>query len=749
MSFRVCHLLITFVAVASVSAAPAIAQDSAAGVTQRSDSRAASLDEIVVTASRREQRVDDISRSLIVLDELVLNENLAKSSNVGDLLGATVPGFGAPEGVDLGRTLTLRGRDVQYLIDGVPLSYNGGAGYGAFALTKFDPDTIDRVEVIYGPTSAYGAGATGGVVQFFTRRAVEDDPMELRVRLQSTTFTSDFLDSDTTSYRPTFTVSGDLGQFDYLVNYSRDRQRGVIDGEGDLVNPVFYGFTDEDYYFAKMGFDIDENQRIEGFYQATEADFNRPAFTTTIQDDGRATATLIDNPPATGPSPLSPLNEKFFWNLRYTHDDLFGGQLSLQVYEREDDEATGLIDLRGPAQRPTWPTGWPDNYVFSSTDEGSGFRTQYSRQFGEQWNLSFGIDQEEQTRSSAAQVYSLSPDFDQTGDIGSLLREDLFLFPFDLETQGVFLQAEYQASDTVSLSGGVRFEEVDFTIGQGTRVFERVLDANGNQVFRAGGAGSNDGDAWNFGVAWDATDWLTVFGNYAQGYEVPSLSSVAGAVPPDQPLQGNEAVEPQIVDNYEIGVRGDANAWRYSFAMFFADSELGQNFIYDPVTNLGVYNRSPQENYGFEVLVGWAPRSDIDILSTFSWNEGDFDPDGDGPNPDVPLSTLDVSPWKFTTNARWTLSETLSFNAQLLVVGDRDRAFDENIDLYEIEGYETLDVGLDWQVLQGLLSVQLTNALDSTFITPTSQTYVGNPIFAPRVAGAQGRALSFAYSIRF
>ena len=115
----------------------------------------------------------------------------------------------------------------------------------------------------------------------------------------------------------------------------------------------------------------------------------------------------------------------------------------------------------------------------------------------------------------------------------------------------------------------------------------------------------------------------------------------------------------------------------------------------------------------------------------------------------VVVATLDVSPWKFTTNARWTLSEALSFNAQLLVVGDRDRAFDENIDLYEIEGYETLDVGLDWQVLQGLLSVQLTNALDSTFITPTSQTYVGNPIFAPRVAGAQGRALSFAYSIRF
>ena len=741
-------------AAACVLALPLQAQenrDQAADSTtgQRIDSRGGAIEELIVTANRREQPVTDVARSVLVLDELVIRENLVKSSNIGDLLGASVPGFGAPTSVDINRTLTLRGRSAQYLIDGVPLGFNGGAGYGGFSLTKFDPEVVDRVEVLYGPTAAYGAGATGGVIQFFTRKPVAGDPIEIRLRLQATTPLAEFLDSDFTSYKPTFTVSGDLGGFDYLLNYSYDRQRGVIDGDGDLANPVFYGFTNEDYYFGKLGFDITDSQRIEGFYNFTEFETDRPVTTVTFQDDGRATAEIVENPPPTGPSPLSPFNEKNFWNIRYTHADLLGGALALQFYGREEESAGDLVDLRGPAATPAWPAGWPDNYVANFTDEGTGLRTQFSRDFGERWSVLVGFDQEEQERSSDAQVYSLSPDFDQTGDIGTVIRSDLFLFPFDLETWGAFAQAEYELSDTVRIAGGVRYEDVEFSIGAGARVFERTLDENGMQVSRPGGSGSNDGDAWNIGVTWDAFAWASLFANFSQGFEVPQLSQVAGIVPPDQELQSNEAVTPQVVDNYEIGLRGNSGYWRYSFAAFYADSELGQNFTYDPETNAGEYNRSPQENYGFEVLLGWTPIAELDLLGTFSWNEGDFDPDGDGPDIEVPLTTLDVGPWKFTLNARWALTETLGFNALLLSVGDRDRAFDEGVDLYEIDGYTTLDLGLDWAVLQGLLSVQVTNALDETYITPASQTYIGNPLFAPRVAGAQGRTLSVGYSIGF
>lgn len=723
--------------------------DSSGGVQQEADSRGNAIEEVVVTANRRPQRIPEIARSVLVLDDLVIDENLVKTSNIGDLLGTSVPGFGPPSATDIDRTLTLRGRNVQYLVDGVPIQYNGGDGYGAFALAKLDPEIISRVEVLYGPTSVYGGGATGGVIQYFTERAADDDPFKLRLRVQTTTFLDDFADNDTTSYKTTLGASGDIGRFDYLVNYSYDRQRGLLDGEGDLVNPVFYGFTNEDFYFAKAGFDITENQRIEAFYNYTEFETDRPATLLTIEDDGRATAEINPNPPASGPDPLAPFNEKTFWNVSYTHGDLLGGSLLVQYYDRTDERAGGLIDLRGPAATPTWPQGWPDNYVADFADDGSGFRSQFALPLGQRWNLIAGFDRDEQTRASNAQVYSLSEDFDQSGDIGTVVRDGLFLFPFDLETWGVFAQVEFEVSDSFRLTGGVRYEDVEYSIGAGARIFELARDENGDLVSRPGGSGASDGDAWNIGATWDAFSWASLFANISQGFEVPNLSQVAGIVPPDQELASNEAVSPQIVDNYEIGLRGATGDWRYSVAAYYADSELGQNFIYDPVTNNGEYNRSPQENYGFEAVLGWAPIPSVDLLATVSWGEGDFDPDGDGPEGDVPLTTLDVPPWKFTLNGRWSLTEDLGLNALLLVVGDRDRAFDEGVDLYEIDGYTTLDLGLNWNVLTGTLSAQITNALNETYITPASQTYIGNPIFAPRVAGAPGRALSVAYNIVF
>ncbi|MEM1145144.1 MAG: TonB-dependent receptor plug domain-containing protein, partial [Pseudomonadota bacterium] len=224
-----------------------LGQQQASPEQQRTDSRGNVIEEVVVTANRRPQRIPEIARSVLVLDELVLEENLAKTPNIGDLLGTSVPGFGPPSETDISRVLTLRGREVQYLIDGVPVQFNGGAGYGGFALAKFDPEIIGRVEVLYGPTAVYGSGATGGVIQYFTRSAQDGDPFQLRVRIQATTFFEDFADRDSTSYKYTVGASGDMGRFDYLASYSFDDQRGLIDGAGDLVNPVFYGFTEEDF----------------------------------------------------------------------------------------------------------------------------------------------------------------------------------------------------------------------------------------------------------------------------------------------------------------------------------------------------------------------------------------------------------------------------------------------------------------------------------------------------------------------
>lgn len=742
--------VVTYVAVSSVYVSVAEAQDSeVSGV--RADA-AGAFDEIVVTAGRRAQPINEVARSVIVVSPDEISENLIKSSNIGDLLGAAVPGFGAPNALDILRTQTLRGRDPQYLIDGVPLTFNGGAGFGGSPLVKFDPEVIGRVEVLYGPTAVYGAGATGGVIQFFTRDATQNDPIEVRLRLQGTTFPGapNPFGFNALSFKPSIAVSGDLGRFDYLASFSYDQQNGLYDAGGNLANPVFYGFSNDFNYFGKLGFDITDNQRIEGFYSRVKRNDDDRRFVTQFNPDGIATG--VEGPAGAAfqySADNTPIDVKELWNVQYTHDNFFGGALGVQYYGRDEVRISGFLDLRLSAFLPTWPEAWPDNYQSFFLDDGFGVRSQYARDVTDWASVLIGVDYENQDRASDAAVYDLPANFDDTLDVTAPpARVDFFSFPYDVQTLGVFAQVELQMTDRLRISGGVRWEDVSFDIGAGTRIFEREV-VNGVQVARPGGQGDNNGVAYNVGVNYEAADWLTVYANFAQGFEVPSLANVSSIVPPDAPLEGSEAAAPQIVDNFELGIRGAAGDFRYSFAGFFSDSELGENFLYDPVTRAGVFNRAPQENYGFEAIIGWRPFAAVDIVSTFSWNDGDFDPDGDGPADKLPLTTLDTQPWKATINGDWDVTDHLALNGQILIVGDRSRAFDEGVDFYSIEGYTVIDVGGSYDLGPGQLGVQITNLFDNRYITPGSQTYLNNLAFLPRVVAAPGRAVSVTFSATF
>ncbi|MEM9290561.1 MAG: TonB-dependent receptor [Acidobacteriota bacterium] len=726
---------------AAASPNPAPAPAPAPGPAKTEEGEAVIEDSIVVTGSRREQRQSELTRTTTVIDSFDLNIDLAKSSNIGDALGRSIPGYGAPTFIDLIRNQTLRGREPQYLFDGVPLVYNGGAGFAESPLVKFETGVIDRVEVLYGPTSNYGAGATGGVIQFLTRGAT-DDRFRAELRQQATTYTgaSSPFDSDALSFKTSAVLSGRLSNFDYLLSGSYDSQNGVFDGEGDIANPVYYGFTDDTSYFGKLGLDITSSQRIEGFYSFVDRELDGRVFDTVLRDDGFATGTESPNQTSFNyGSANEPIDEKSLLSFRYLNADLGGGELMLQYYDREDEIIGAFVDLRAIALPPVFP----NNYQKTQLDSSEGFRSHYTRSFGSRVDLLVGFDSEQQTRGSRALVFDVGPNFDLDRDLTTPIRDDLFLYPFDLDTEGYFLQLDYRATDSLLLSGGVRYEDVEFEIGSGVRVFDFL------QAFRPGGQGANSGTAYNIGVTYSLNDSDQIYGSFAQGYEVPSLFNVARLVPPNQPLESSEAIEPQIVDNFELGFRGYRGNVSYSFAAFFSESEFGENFIYDPETNFGEYNRSPEETYGFETIIGWQANARLSVTGTAAWSEGDFDPDGDGPLDFVPQTSLDIQPWKATLEANYRLTDKVTLNGLILTVGNRDRAFDEGTDLYEIEGYTVADLGIDWQLPVGRLLVQVANVFDRAYLAPSSQSYRGNPFFVARVAGAPGRTLSTSFSIDF
>jgi vitamin B12 transporter len=129
------------------------------------------LDEVLVTATRTEQRLADSLPSATVITRSQIESS--QTPGLVELLGRQA-------GVEFARTggpgsqasLFLRGTNsgqTLVLIDGVRLNT---ALTGAAALGGVSLDSIERVEIVRGNLSSlYGSEAIGGVIQIFTRGA--------------------------------------------------------------------------------------------------------------------------------------------------------------------------------------------------------------------------------------------------------------------------------------------------------------------------------------------------------------------------------------------------------------------------------------------------------------------------------------------------------------------------------------------------------------------------------------------------
>lgn len=128
------------------------------------------LDRMVVTAARREQRLADV----VVTTEVVSREDLDRSgaSDLGSAL-ATATGIQLEGGTPAGTGVMLQGlgsQRVLILLDGQPIPGRIG---GEFDVSRIPTSIIERVEVVKGAQSTvYGTDAMGGVVNVITRRAV-------------------------------------------------------------------------------------------------------------------------------------------------------------------------------------------------------------------------------------------------------------------------------------------------------------------------------------------------------------------------------------------------------------------------------------------------------------------------------------------------------------------------------------------------------------------------------------------------
>ena len=167
--------LVTF----GLSATPVQAQtdNSQSSTSQGNEAAGQTLDEVVVTAQKRQERLQDVPIPVSVVSAAALRDN--NQVRIQDYY-AEVPGLAMAQSTMGTNTVSIRGittgavgsgppapsPTVGVVVDDVPF---GGVGGGDQFIPDFDPGDLQRIEVLRGPQGTlYGASSLGGLIKYVT-----------------------------------------------------------------------------------------------------------------------------------------------------------------------------------------------------------------------------------------------------------------------------------------------------------------------------------------------------------------------------------------------------------------------------------------------------------------------------------------------------------------------------------------------------------------------------------------------------
>ena len=221
---RTATILLASTALAGVWPAMAMAQDAAPA------QQATSIDDIVVTAQRREERLIDVPLSVSTLGGEALERagvadisgiggyipNIQINQTVGGAFGPLISMRGLAPSAD-----TSLGRDqpVGMYIDGVPIAKSTGAA--------FDTVDLERIEVLRGPQGTlYGKNTIGGAVNLVTRRPSGEFGGKFMLGVGSADLFEQRLSLDLPRIGE---VGTGIGAFDVKVSYAGRTRDGFFD----------------------------------------------------------------------------------------------------------------------------------------------------------------------------------------------------------------------------------------------------------------------------------------------------------------------------------------------------------------------------------------------------------------------------------------------------------------------------------------------------------------------------------------
>ncbi|MCP4333448.1 MAG: TonB-dependent receptor, partial [Gammaproteobacteria bacterium] len=539
---------------------------------------AQALEEVVVTAQKREQKLQDVSVSITAFDGDTLRE--LNMTNSVDIAGQT-PGLnvGTPVGEGNNPSITLRGVGLNVFYDnneGPIAIYRDEVYQAAMPGLTFQLFDLERVEVLRGPQGTlYGRNATGGLVHFISNKPSEEfegyvdlsfgdnsqlkaeaalggslgDAVQARLSVATNQYDGyvknrigpDGNEGDSLAYRL---------QVKFDVTDSTDILVNVHGGTSDAIAPYYqHEPTDFDGDGAPDPVDLYGYADTDGDVWA--GDYDRVGVLDIENTGGSVTihwsGDNIDFTSITGVEGVDKLHQE--------DTDMGPNAALLPTFQADVDSFSQEFRLSGRDDRMNWVAG---AYFFDSDAENTldldgnnpdGFVAFLDALPEADGGFEGGL--------AALTGYVPGPD---PGALIPFLTYDVD-YEQETESQGVFGQIEYSLSDAFAVTLGLRYttEERSFSyvnsfgdrngdgdISNADGVLTNFLQELSTlglfppEVFAFSGDIDNDNVSGKLGIEYRPIDDVMIFGNYSRGFKSGGfnggfLDETDGVVPEDTP----------------------------------------------------------------------------------------------------------------------------------------------------------------------------------------------------------------------
>jgi iron complex outermembrane receptor protein len=618
------------------------------------------LEEVVVTAERRAQSIQDVPLSVAALAGSDIE--VGKISGLNDIAFRT-PGLtynqfsiGEPRIYirGIGNSSDSAGSDpaVGVFLDEVYIGRTGGVGFDLFDL--------ERVEILRGPQGTlYGKNTNGGAINIVTSRPSQESEVRLRVSAGT----------DELRHFQALATGGLSERIAGKLVYSfRDRDGygrnvispGEINTAGNFSNsPLIGGSIGAGNAGEKMDDARAVSARGQLMFEITE-DVDLLLSADYAKDETNGPCRHIQNVDS-AIAGLAP-----FWRIgmskRYMADDrncasqfdtsqertVEGLMARLEVdlewstltsitawraseYDWVDD-LTGIplndLDAPSPAGVPL-PPGFftaPGNVVNGAEEDAS----QFSQEFrlagdSDRFNWLAGAFFMEEDVERAEEFYTQYSTPLQGLGLAAV-GDVLFTQDNTTTSYALYGQVDWNLTDQLTLTYGVRWAEDEKEITQNAIDLLGTAPSGVPLILPSFPAPVSAEDSWSeithkLSLAWRPSDDLMFYATYAEGFKSGAFQSQTNL-----PGVAGEPVDPEIVENIELGMKSSWWNRRLQFNLSYYDMSYDDLQVFELNSRfLLVLLNAQAESRGVEASIDVVPVENFTLSASYNWSDATFE----------------------------------------------------------------------------------------------------------------------------